>query len=203
VTIDLGTGTGQAVLGRARQEPDTLVIGVDPDAAAMREASHTAARPPKRGGLANALFLAASAEELPGPLAGRADHVTVALPWGSLLHGLLAADAQLLASIAACLKAGGEIELLLSTAPTDNAAVTLASQANAHRLGAAYAAVGLQVHDVRPANESDVARLSSAWGRRLGIPDRRQAWIYRLGNGSGISCVTAKSKRGGKLTGVS
>lgn len=169
----------------------------------MREASHTAARPARRGGLSNALFLAASAEQLPGPLAGRADQVTVALPWGSLLHGLLAADAHLLEAIMSCLKPGGEIELLLSIVPTDNAAVTLAIEPEAHRLAAAFAQVGLHVHELRPANESDVARLSSAWGRRLGIPDRRQAWIYLLGNESGASRVTAQSKRGGKLTGVS
>ena len=179
------------------------MVGVDPDAGAMREASHSAARTGKRGGLANALFLAASAEELPGPLASRADRVNVALPWGSLLGGLLAPDDSLLAGIRGCLKPGGEIELLLSTASTDDAALVLAGADDAERLAAAYARAGLQVRELRPADESDVARLSSAWGRRLGIPGRRSAWIYRLGNESAASGVTAGSKRGGKLTGVS
>ena len=111
MVVDLGTGTGQSVLRAARREPDALFIGIDPDAAALREASHSAARAEQRGGLPNVVFLVEAAEALPGPLAGRADLVTIALPWGSLLRGLLTADAALLDAVTALLKPGGEIEL--------------------------------------------------------------------------------------------
>jgi hypothetical protein len=30
------------------------------------------------------------------------------------------------------------------------------------------------------ATKSDVDRLSSGWGKRLGIPAKRQAWLFRL-----------------------
>ena len=89
MVLDLGTGSGKAVLRRARQRPEELVIGLDADARAMADASRRAAGPARRGGLPNALFVAASAEELPGIVAGRVDTLTIALPWGSLLRGLL------------------------------------------------------------------------------------------------------------------
>jgi hypothetical protein len=50
------------VLAAARARPDTLVIGVDANAAAMAEASRRAAR---RGALPNALFAVAAAEHPP------------------------------------------------------------------------------------------------------------------------------------------
>jgi SAM-dependent methyltransferase len=180
VAIDLGTGTGQAVLRRARRNPRELVIGVDADAAAMADASRKAASSARHGGLSNALFLAAGAEELPGPLANRADMLSAALPWGSLLHGLLAADPMLVEGICACLKVDGELVLLLSATERDAAAtLRLTDLEDATRLASALESAGLQVIECRPADESDVNLLSSGWGKRLRIPAKRSAWVFR------------------------
>jgi 16S rRNA (adenine(1408)-N(1))-methyltransferase len=62
VALDLGTGDGRHVLAAARARPDTLVIGVDANAAGMAEASRRAAR---RGALPNALFAVVAAEHPP------------------------------------------------------------------------------------------------------------------------------------------
>jgi 16S rRNA (adenine(1408)-N(1))-methyltransferase len=62
VAIDLGTGDGRYVLRAAAEQPDTLVIGLDADAAAMAAASRRAAR---RDALPNALFAVAAAEHPP------------------------------------------------------------------------------------------------------------------------------------------
>ena len=181
MSIDIGTGTGQAVLRRARLNPNELVIGVDADALAMADASRRAAARPLRGGLSNALFLAAAAEHLPGPLARTADHVTIALPWGSLLRALLTPDMDLIHRLSALLRATGELEILVSATGRDAAAanITLKSGADAVRLAVPFESAGLQVVECRLATESDINRLSSRWGRRLGIPARRQAWLFR------------------------
>jgi 16S rRNA (adenine(1408)-N(1))-methyltransferase len=50
------------VLRAAAERPDTLVVGLDANAAAMAEASRRALR---RGGLPNALFAVAAAEHPP------------------------------------------------------------------------------------------------------------------------------------------
>jgi 16S rRNA (adenine(1408)-N(1))-methyltransferase len=62
VAIDLGTGDGRHVLAAAAARPETLVVGVDANAAGMVEASRRAAR---RGALPNALFAVAAAEHPP------------------------------------------------------------------------------------------------------------------------------------------
>jgi 16S rRNA (adenine(1408)-N(1))-methyltransferase len=180
VVIDLGTGSGQTVLRRARVNSQELVIGIDADARAMAESSRHAAASPRRGGLPNALFLAAAAEELPAVLSSQADLITVALPWGSLLRGHVAPDAQMIAGICGCLREGGELELLLSATERDGATgSTLASDEDAAQLASRLESAGLSVVEWRPAGQSDVARLSSGWGRRLGIPATRPAWLFR------------------------
>jgi 16S rRNA (adenine(1408)-N(1))-methyltransferase len=173
VVVDLGTGTGQAVLRRARREPDTLVIGVDAEASAMADASRKAAASVKKGGLANALFFAESAEHMPGALAGCADLVTVVLPWGSLLRGILGAEATIVSGVRELLSPSGELLLFLSEIDRGHIDALVARFDG-------FAAV-----EIREATESDVSALSSGWARRLGLPGSRPAWIVRLQAGPG------------------
>jgi 16S rRNA (adenine(1408)-N(1))-methyltransferase len=181
VVVDLGTGDGKAVLRRARHEPQTLAIGIDADAGAMREASQRAARLPRRGGLPNALFIAAGAELLPGPLAARADRLTVVLPWGSLLCGLVRPCVELIDGLGRSLRAGGELELLLSVQPTDHSTgMPILDAATVDRLLTAYAECGFESIEARSATRADVERLTSAWAKRLGVPNRRAAWLLRF-----------------------
>jgi len=177
--IDVGTGSGGPLLRRARIEPDAYFIGLDADSSSLREASFRAARPKSRGGLTNATFIAAGVALLPGPLADLADQVTVILPWGSLLSGLLTAEPKLVAGgLRALLKPAGRLDLLLSVVESDvGAGGRRLDEAGAHALGATFKPLGLTPTEVRLADELDLNRLGSSWGRRLGIPRRRQAWI--------------------------
>jgi 16S rRNA (adenine(1408)-N(1))-methyltransferase len=178
VIVDVGTGDGRSVLRRARTDERSLFIGIDANAAGMREASRRAARPRGREGVANAMFLVEGAEALPGPLAERADEVTVVLPWGSLLHGMLRADPAVVGALRGLLREGGRLEALLSVAAADGVRDydQLTDQSLTCMAGA-YRALGLECVEIRPANDTDVERLSSSWARRLGIPDRRDAWV--------------------------
>jgi len=156
------------VLRRARREPRSLVIGVDAEATAMADASGRAAASFKKGGLPNALFLAESAERLPGELAGRAHLVTVVLPWGSLLRGILAADRAIVVGLRELLNPTGQLVLLLSELDREQV------DALVNRLE------GFEPLEVREARESDVTELSSGWARRLRIPGSRPARVIRL-----------------------
>jgi len=166
---------------RAAREPGTLFVGMDADASAMSEVSRRAARAVGRGGVPNTVFLAAAVEELPGPLAGSARGITIALPWGSLLRAVLDPESAELAGIAATARPCAEIVLLISSTDRDAASqghtldMTFAAE-----LAMRYAASGFRVEEWRAATAADVTRLSSGWGRRLGIPESRQAWMYRL-----------------------
>jgi len=175
--VDLGTGDGGAVVRTARAQPRVLVVGIDADAAAMRERSAAAARPADRGGLPNALFLAAGAEHLATDLAAFADELRVTLPWGSLLRGAIAPEAWFVELLARLLQPAGRAALVLSTGPREATTGIPALDARAaDALADAYARAGLRPLGVAALTAADVAGLGSSWARRLGIPDHRAAW---------------------------
>jgi ubiquinone/menaquinone biosynthesis C-methylase UbiE len=178
VAVDIGTGSGSAVLRRAAREPQTLFIAIDADGSAMADASRRAARPARRGGASNVVFVVSAAEQFPADLCAVADEVAVTLPWGSLLDAVLRPECATFARIRRVLKQGGEMTLLVSAQERDQ--LHELDEATAHDLADRYVAAGFDVIECRPATRADVELLSSGWGRRLAIPERRQAWLFRL-----------------------
>jgi 16S rRNA (adenine(1408)-N(1))-methyltransferase len=120
VVIDVGTGDGRFVLRTARERPQSLVIGIDPVQTAMAEVARRASAKPSRGGVANALFLVASAEALPPALSSRASVVTVNYPWGALLRTLVQPDPDGLRAVVGLLEPGGRLIALLNASVTDD-----------------------------------------------------------------------------------
>jgi 16S rRNA (adenine(1408)-N(1))-methyltransferase len=120
VVIDVGTGDGRFVLRTARERPRSLVIGIDPVHDAMADVARRAAAKPARGGVANALFLVASAEALPPALSSQASLVTVNYPWGSLLRALALPDPDGMRAVAGLLQSGGRLIALLNASVTDD-----------------------------------------------------------------------------------
>ena len=165
--VDLGAGDGRAVLDRALADPRALVIGVDATAAAMAGASRRATRGRTR--LPNAVFLAAAAEALPGPLGAVASIVTVTMPWGSLLRGVLGRDARVLAGVASIVAPGGRVEVLTSVQPSDGieGLPNLDESARAP-IAAAWREVGFELVEMRRATPADVVASRSSWAKRLG-----------------------------------
>jgi 16S rRNA (adenine(1408)-N(1))-methyltransferase len=169
------------VLATAAASPDTLVIGIDADAASMAEASRRVARPVKRGGLPNALFVVAAAESLPAELNGLADALTVHFPWGSLLRGLLHGDPAILQGIARVTRPAASVTLLLSVTGRDRVAeLDSLDEGVLAVLAPAYAASGLVLCEARPATAADLARSHSTWAKRLGAGESRPAWFVQL-----------------------
>jgi 16S rRNA (adenine(1408)-N(1))-methyltransferase len=104
VLLDVGTGDGKHVLEVAREQPETLVVGLDAAPDRMRRAAARAAAKPARGGLPNAVFVWAAAETLPADLHD-VDELHVLMPWGSLLRGMLD-DSSLRRDLAAAARPG-------------------------------------------------------------------------------------------------
>jgi len=182
----MGTGDGRAVLARAAAEPRSLVIGVDASAAAMADASRRAARSPGKGGLPNAIFVVAAAEAPPPELTGLAAVVTVTLPWGSLLEGVMGRDPRVAKGLARMVATGGAIESLFSTAERDGRGLWAvdAGCGHADAIASAWREVGLELEAFRSATPIDLAGTPSSWARRLrlGAPgnDMRAAWRLTL-----------------------
>ncbi len=180
--IDLGTGDGRAVVARARTEPGALVIGVDAAAAAMTESSTRAARPARKGGLPNALFLVAAAERLPAELAGIAAEVTITMPWGSLLRGALAGDDSRAATagIAGLVGPGGIVRILASVGPRDRLGLPPLRSPDREPLAGRWAEHGLTLTAFEPASQDDIEKTASSWARRLGAGRDREVWQLDL-----------------------
>jgi 16S rRNA (adenine(1408)-N(1))-methyltransferase len=158
------------VLARARREPRTLVVGVDAVAAAMAESSLRAARPARKGGLENAIFVVAAAERPPAELTGIAADVTITMPWGSLLRGALALDDAFdaTAGIAALVALGGTVRILVSIDPRDGLDLPALDASSGEDLARRWRAHGLTLSAFGPAESATIAATGSSWARRLG-----------------------------------
>jgi 16S rRNA (adenine(1408)-N(1))-methyltransferase len=159
--VDLGTGDGRSVTSVARRHPGSLVIGVDADAASMREASRKAARPPGKGGLANAMFIVSSVASMPTELDAVADEVRISFPWGSLLRGVFGVDAEVLAGIGRVAKLGAEVRALVSITARDGLAI--AAECRSGRVRSARPSP----RGVSPGDAAEIAETNSSWARRL------------------------------------
>jgi len=182
VIVDLGTGDGRAVLAAAATDPRALVIGIDADAASIAESSRRAARPERKGGRPNALFLAAGVDALDPVLDGCADLVTVTLPWGSLLRGALGLDPRVAGAIARLPKPSGQVEMLLSVTARDGIAglPCLDEQAIAG-IAARYTSLGLCLVEGRRDTADQIAASGSTWAKRLLVAGSdRGVWRLEL-----------------------
>jgi 16S rRNA (adenine(1408)-N(1))-methyltransferase len=181
VVIDLGTGDGRAVLAVASQEPESLAIGVDANAASMAESSRRAARSSAKGGLPNALFVASSVEALPTALCGTADLVTITLPWGSLLQAVLCVNPAASEAIARLPKPGGIIRTVVSVAERDGVPGVPALDTPAVAgVAARQALCGLDLLEARQATAADVAKTHSSWAKRLRANSDRAIWLLEF-----------------------
>jgi 16S rRNA (adenine(1408)-N(1))-methyltransferase len=181
VIVDLGAGEGGGAVRAARSDAQTLVLAVDADAAAMARPSRLAARPPRKGGLPNLVFLAGAAEELCPLLPGRVDELRIVLPWGSLLRAAVRAEPWFVDLMRTVLRPGGRVVLLVSVTERERSTGLRAlDDAAVQELAGAYRGAGFGVCTARPATRDDVDALGSAWAHRLGVPDRRQAWRLEL-----------------------
>lgn len=179
--IDLGTGDGRSVLATAAREPYALAVGIDADASRMAEASRRAARPQKKGGLPNALFVVAGAESLPSELDGVAGAVTIHFPWGSLLRGVVGAEPWLAAALARVTKPGAAVDAFFSVTPRDAVPGLAALDDRAvAELVAAWSVHGFVVESASPAASEQIAATHSTWAKRLGAGRTRPAWRFRM-----------------------
>jgi len=195
VIVDLGTGDGRAALTLAETDPRTLVIGIDADAASMAETSRRAARPAHKGGRSNLLFVVAAAESPPPELLGLADEVRILFPWGSLLRGVLGADARVAEGIARLTRPGGRVSAIVSVTPRDGLEATASfDPAGLAGIGDAARRFDLRLTATRRASVEDVRATRSTWGRRLlaGAGDRP---VWRLEFVNAASSTEADGRR--------
>lgn len=171
--LDVGTGDGKHVLAVARNDPQTLVVGLDAGPDAMRKVAARAAAKPAKGGLPNALFVWASVEQLPVELSGVTD-LHVLMPWGSLLRAMVSPDEAVLRRIADSCAPGARFLLTLNlhawrpSVPEVGAAPEPTPESARTELAVAYARAGWQVESAVYLDGARIAELGTSWTKRLG-----------------------------------
>ena len=175
--IDVGAGDGRFALRTATAEPETFVVAIDANAAALADGVGRA----RKARLANILFAVASAHALPPELDGVADAVHVHFPWGSLLTAVLGGDGPVVGGLVRMLRPGGELTIVASVIERDGVPEiprldSIAAGAVVGRIVAA-AAGDLAVVEHREAGPDDLAATHSTWAKRLGVGRSRPAWI--------------------------
>lgn len=172
VLIDVGTGQGKFVLDAAREDPSRLVVGIDAVAENMSKSARSANANPKKGGVANALFIRAAAEKLPGPFKGLADELTVQYPWGSLMRIVSEPAVPYLEGLRQVCKTRAKLSVLLNYSVFEDRPYLdrlgmgdIADPASNPDLPDAYAKAGFEV-TLREVIHGDPP-IRSAWGRHL------------------------------------
>jgi hypothetical protein len=165
--VDLGTGDGRFVRATADSHRDWFVIGVD----ALAEPMETGTRKAPR----NALFVRASVEALPVELHAIADTVTVLLPWGKLLEGIVRGVAEVVGGIAAVAKSGARVEIVLNgeiwqaSTPARYEDLPLPTPSYvADVVAPVFATNGIDLEPAVWMRAAEAKSLNTTWARKLG-----------------------------------
>ena len=176
VLVDVGTGDARTAYRQAVAHPEWLVVGIDPAWQRMTETAVRAARKPAKGGAPNLVLVNSAIETVPAPLHAVADEVTVLMPWGKLLRGVVLGEADVLSGLRAVAKPGAPLEISIGTSiwrdpiPLEIRDLPELTPETVESTGLAdrLAALGWQVADVRLVPHTDLDTISSSWARRLG-----------------------------------
>lgn len=185
IVLDIGTGDGRFVSSSAKADPEKFYIGIDANAKPLEKLSMKATRKPTKGGLRNAMFVQAAAEDLPEELNGVASEIFVNFPWGSLLRAVAIGDPDVLGSLRSILHPGGSLTITIGIDP-------IRDQAEMERLGIpqidiayverspghAYRESGLEMTEAREISMPEWSRIETSWARKLGGNDGRK--VFRL-----------------------
>lgn len=186
VVLDIGAGDGRFVYESARADRTRFYLALDADASALAEYSFRASRKPARGGVENACFVVAVAQEPPPELVGLAHRLCVNFPWGSLLRGLLTPEPQTLAALSCLGRPGAAFDFVLCYDPGHDrgafAGGALPELSLAYvdaALLPAYAEAGLDLTERRLLSREEALAIPSSWGRRLLHARPREVYLLQ------------------------
>ncbi|GAB3478454.1 class I SAM-dependent methyltransferase [Amycolatopsis cihanbeyliensis] len=199
--LDVGTGDGKHAQYVAQRNPELLVIGLDAAKDGMREISAKAAS--RKRGLANLVYVWASAEGLPAELHGITD-LRILMPWGSLLRGVLGSDPDMLRGLAAVCAPGATMLITLNLhawrppVPEVGDRPEPTPDSAADMLAGIYTEVGWRLDEARYFGQEEVRALATSWTRRLNSSRSRldvlgltATLVQRSGDRSTSSCTNS------------
>lgn len=189
--IDIGTGEGEFIYRKARQNREAMFIGVDSAAAAMLPYSIKSAKKTDKGGLSNVMYVVANAEALPDTLYGKADKIFINLPWGSLRDGIIKGEPGVLKSINKIAKANASLEICISYCDfyekqviKERGLPTLSISYISDKLKYVYNNYGISINKVSVLSNEDLKKMNTKWAKKLGYGKQREVFY--------LSCIIKK-----------
>ena len=161
----------------------------------MASYSTKALRKPAKGGRSNVLYAVASIEEAPVELAGVASHVSIILPWGSLLRAVALPDVELLRNVRVMCRDGASLEVVVGyDCERERGEIErLAAQAGKpglqkprlHELSPSYIEcelargyreAGFRIEQTERLSREDLRAVPSTWAKKLAFGREREVW---------------------------
>lgn len=169
----------------ARLNPTKFYIGIDANVKPLEKLSMKATRKLSKGGLPNAMFVCAAAEDLPEELTSVASQIHINFPWGSLLRAVAVGEREFLSSLRRIASDECALDIVIGI-DTDK------DRSELERLGVpnvtidyireillgAYESAGFNAVDYRELQRDEWSRLETSWARRLSSNDSRR--VFRL-----------------------
>jgi 16S rRNA (adenine(1408)-N(1))-methyltransferase len=156
------------------REPKKFFIGIDANVRPLAKISEKICRRTEKGGAPNALFLQATAEELPEELSGVASEVRIQFPWGSLLRSVAIADEIVLKNLRRLCRNKARLEVIIGIDPKRDKSELqrlgvpdLSVEYVKHELPGAYEAHGFRVIERHVIPLSDWPEIESTWAKKL------------------------------------
>jgi 16S rRNA (adenine(1408)-N(1))-methyltransferase len=134
------------------------VIGID----TCRENLHQVSRK----ALPNAMYLIANAEALPTELHELASHITVNLPWGSLLTGLLTGGSKVIANLRMIAQPGATLAIVLNSSALQKEGLSL--EQGCEMVQHALQKSGFDVQPPVTLDAEALRHYPTTWAKRLG-----------------------------------
>ena len=187
IVLDIGTGDGRFVFSSAKADPAKFYIGIDANAKPLEKLSTKITRKPAKGGLTNAMFVQAAAEDLPEEFDGVASEIHINFPWGSLLRAVAVGEPKVLESLRSILAPRGSLTVTIGVDPARDGAELI-------RLGitkldisyidsvrrTAYDSAGFEMIGRRELSMPEWSQIETSWARKLGGNQDRKVFRLRL-----------------------
>lgn len=183
LVIDIGTGEGEFIYKKAKQDQEIMYIGIDTSADSMLQYSVKSAKKPEKGGLRNVMYVVANANDLPDALTSTADRIFINLPWGSLRDGIIKGEHSFLSGIKKIAKANTTLEIYVSYCDLyekqeiENRqlpALTVAYLRNV--INDKYKKYGISITHVSVLDNEDLRKIETKWAKKLGYGKKRDVF---------------------------
>lgn len=183
LVIDIGTGEGEFVYKKAKQDQEVMYIGIDASAASMQEYSVKSAKKPEKGGLSNIMYVACNAEDLPDALSDTADKIFINLPWGSLRDGIIKGEHSILDGIRKIAKKNAALEICVSYCDIYEKQEIENRQLPALNLSYLndilknkYKIYGIHMMNISILDNDKLKKMETKWAKKLGYGKKRDVF---------------------------